>query len=188
MHSRMDTRAGAISGAVRRQVYLSDLSGLFDDIARWRAMVTEHDVLIYEVYFKEPEQPECAQLAYGTTILYPIKVGSEYAFTRGHRHARLDRTEVYQVLQGTGCLLLRDAGGKIDTVALEPGVVAYIFGGLAHRVINSGPDPLVWFAVYPADAGHDYDWVAQHGFGQRLVEINGRPEWVEYDGSHYARG
>ena len=84
------------------------------------------------------------------------------------------------MVQGTGYLLLRDASGKIDTVALEPGVTAYIFGGLAHRVINSGTEPLVWFAVYPSDSGHDYDWVAQHGFGLRLVEVNGRPEWIEY--------
>ncbi len=182
MHSQLELDGewlGRLSGAIHRQVYLKDLVGLFQDVAGWHALVSDHNRLIYEVYLKEPEQADEAKLAYGTTILYPGKVGAEYVFTRGHRHAQSDRTEVYQVLQGVGYLLLVGDDGVSETIHLEPGTVAYIAGGKAHRVVNTGTTPLVWFAVYPSDAGHDYQWVTQQGFGRRLLEVGGQPAWID---------
>ena len=183
MHGRIVTRGpqlGAISGSRHRQVFLQDLVGMFLDEAAWQTAVARENALVYEVYLVEPSVPEASRLGYGTTVLYPVMVGQEYAFTRGHRHQRMDRTEVYQVLEGKGCLLLADAGGNWESVLLEPGTVAYIGPEQAHRVINTGSEPLVWFAVYPSDAGHDYDWAGHRGFGHRLLKAaNGEPQWVD---------
>ncbi len=180
MHSTLiidGPHAGVITGATRREVRLCDLAGLFQDERAFNAAVAKENVVVYEVYLVEPSHADGAKLGYGTTVLYPTMVGAEYGFTRGHRHQVLDRTEVYQVLQGTGYLLLVDATGAWESVRLNPGTVAYIGGGQAHRVINTGETPLVWFAVYPSDAGHDYRWAEEHGFGHRLLKIDGEPQW-----------
>ncbi len=183
MHGRIITRGsqlGEIPGSRRRQVYLSDLAGLFGDQAAWEAMVSKENPLVYEVYLIEPPAPQEAwRLGYGTTVLYPVMVGREYAFTHGHRHQLADRTEIYQVVAGNGRLLLVDAVGNWESVPLEPDTVAYIGPEQAHRVINTGSEPLVWLAVYPSDAGHDYDWVRCHGFGHRLVKAQGETRWVD---------
>lgn len=48
----------------------------------------------------------------------------------------------------------------------------------AHRVVNTGKEPLVFVATYHLAAGHDYTAVVERGFLKRLVEINGTPTFV----------
>lgn len=61
---------------------------------------------------------------------------------------------------------------------MRPGSVHYIPGRTAHRVANVGDTVLSFLACWPADAGHDYETIAAHGFGARLRAVNGRPELV----------
>jgi glucose-6-phosphate isomerase len=45
-------------------------------------------------------------------------------------------------------------------------------------VANTGLQPLVFAACWPADAGYDYETVEREGFGGRMMERNGRPVFV----------
>jgi glucose-6-phosphate isomerase len=52
---------------------------------------------------------------------------------------------------------------------MHPGSVSYIPPGWAHRSVNVGREPLVFFAVYPGDAGHDYAALRERGFARLVV-------------------
>jgi len=58
---------------------------------------------------------------------------------------------------------------------MSPGSLHYIRGQYAHRVVNVGGEPLLFWACWPSDAGYDYESVAERGFGARVVERNGQP-------------
>jgi glucose-6-phosphate isomerase len=58
--------------------------------------------LCYENYAFNESQTE-GDIFFGTTIIYPGKVGSEYHLTRGHYHSKI--TETYQALSGSGFLV-----------------------------------------------------------------------------------
>jgi glucose-6-phosphate isomerase len=60
---------------------------------------------------------------------------------------------------------------------LEPlgaGKVVYVPGHTAHRTMNTGNEPLTYFGVYPAYAGHDYGAIAERNFRKILVEVDGK--------------
>jgi glucose-6-phosphate isomerase len=46
-------------------------------------------------------------------------------------------------------------------------------------MVNMGPIPFVFFAVYPGDAGHNYGDIEKSGFVKVLVERNGKPLLVD---------
>lgn len=52
---------------------------------------------------------------------------------------------------------------------------------VAHRVVNTGNDLLVFIGVFHLSAGHDYDIVARKGFAYRVLAKNGKPELVKQD-------
>lgn len=58
---------------------------------------------------------------------------------------------------------------------MKPGSVHYIPGKVAHRVVNTGDEPLVFLASWPSDAGHDYASIRTSGFGKRMVLRKGEP-------------
>jgi glucose-6-phosphate isomerase len=64
---------------------------------------------------------------------------------------------------------------------MSPGTLHYIDGRHAHRVANTGKEPLVFWACWASDAGYDYGTIAEHGFGARLVEQKGVPILVPND-------
>lgn len=157
-----------------RQVHLSDLRGVFADEAGWQRLVDADNPLVYEVFLVEPERPQPSDLSYGTTILHAGQVGGEYFLTKGHLHMPSDRPELYYVLGGAGVLILAEVTPSRDLqvterVSLHPGLVAYVEGRYAHRVVNTGAVDLVFFSVWPSDTGHDYETVLRHGIGARVM-------------------
>ena len=75
---------------------LSKMAGIFYDRTAFDAEVGKDDKLVYEFY--DMGVPETSgDVAYGTSITYPGKVGDEYHMTKGHFHTVLDTAEVAQL-------------------------------------------------------------------------------------------
>jgi glucose-6-phosphate isomerase len=98
--------------------------------------------------------------------------------TKGHFHATRDRAEIYLTLAGQGRLLMATEDGRTQVEAMGPGTVNYVPGWWAHRSVNVGDEPLVFFAVYPGDAGYDYGTIEEQGFPSLIVAGPGGPEVV----------
>jgi glucose-6-phosphate isomerase len=174
----IELATGRISG-VTEQVCrrLSDMRGCFADPEAETALVWRNP-LIYEVDYGYDAPNIEGQLGFCTTILYPGKVGSEYFMTKGHYHAKADRAEIYYCLHGAGELLLQTRDGAVSVQHMIPGVIAYIPAYQAHRTVNTGTDNFVFLSVYPADAGYDYESIAERGFAALIVEHDGKPQTI----------
>jgi glucose-6-phosphate isomerase len=146
----------------------SSLRGAFADEAMLAALIDGGDPVVYEVLqYDVPE--ERGQLVCCTTVIQPGTVGDEYFMTKGHFHAERGTGEVYVGLAGRGRLLLMTEDGARAELAMERGTVAYVPPYWAHRTVNTGGEPFVFFAVYPGEAGHDYGTIESTGFPQRVV-------------------
>jgi glucose-6-phosphate isomerase len=156
---------------------LSDLKGLFTDTDAEAALLYENP-LIYHVYEATHQPKVPGQLMYGTTVIYPGKVGDEYFMTKGHFHGLRDRAEIYYGLTGEGLLLMMTPEGAINTQVMYPGAGCYVPPHWAHRTINTGSHPFSFLAVWPADAGYDYGTIAERGFASIVVERDGKPAVV----------
>lgn len=160
---------GTIPGAHAVQSrHLSDLKGLFSDPAAEHALMAD-DPLLYEVFEAAEIPKEDGHLLFSTTVLRPGTVGNEYFMTKGHYHARADRAELYYGLSGEGLLLMQTPEGRIDAQPMRAGAACYVPPFWGHRSINTGPDNLVFLAVYPADAGYRYGPIADEGFAEIVV-------------------
>lgn len=172
----VDWSTGLISGAgVEESVKtLGQLEGIFEDEPAWRAMNPHTEV--YRVrYWRPVADGKLGGLFWGSTVLQPGRVGDEYFMTHGHFHAIRDRAEFYATVKGTGALLIMREDGELWSQKMEPGTVHYIPGDVAHRVVNTGQEPLIFLASWPSDAGHDYARIRSTGFSKRLVLRNGEP-------------
>ena len=170
------TDTGAVSQAsAHYERRLSTLRGLYLDseALEWRIR-EENDPVCYENYAFNDGKAE-GDLFFGTTIIYPGKVGSEYHLTRGHYHRKRDRAETYQALSGRGLVLFERQDGATCTAELEPGKVTYVPPFWAHRSINTSTVPLVFLWTCPVDAGHDYEALASRPMSKVVVEREGRP-------------
>jgi glucose-6-phosphate isomerase len=163
------------SKTVRR---LSDVKGMYLDIAATEELLKQGDPLLYEVYEVDVPHEE-GQLIYCTSIIYPGKVGDEYYMTKGHFHSKESTAEMYLGLQGRGYLLMQTHDDQVSAIEMRPGTVAYIPPFWAHRTVNTGDEKFVLFAVYPADAGHNYGIIEEMGFAKLVVEKNGKPAIVD---------
>jgi glucose-6-phosphate isomerase len=164
--------------------HVSNMETQFADAAAARGLVESGDPLLYEFYGLDlPE--ESGVLRFGTTILYPGKVGNEYFMTKGHFHTILDTSEIYYCLSGTGMMMMETPEGEVDYKELKPGDSLYVPGRWAHRSINTGHEPLVMFFVFRSDAGHDYGTIEEKGYRKIVVEKDGvptvedNPKWQE---------
>jgi len=158
--------------------HLSKMSGMYADDRAYRGMLEQEDTLLYE--FHELGLPEAdAHLAFGTSIVYPGKVGSEYFMTKGHFHTILDTAEVYYCIGGKGWILMESPEGDVQVQEFAPGQAVYVPGRYAHRSINTGTEPLITFYVFRADAGHDYGTIETKGFRKIAVEQNGAPVLID---------
>lgn len=154
--------------------YVSDMASQFADQAAAKALAEGDNPLLYEFYGLDlPE--ESGVLQFGTTTLYPGKVGEEYFMTKGHFHTILDTSEIYYCLSGQGMMLMETPEGEVDWKELRLGDALYVPGRWAHRSINTGSEPLVMFFVYRADAGHDYGTIEERGYRKIVVEHDGKP-------------
>ncbi len=103
--------------------------------------------------------------------------------TKGHFHSVRDTGEVYLGLSGHGYLLLMTEEGGRSASPMGPGTVAYVPPYWAHRTVNTGDEPFVFFAVYPGQAGHDYGTIEQSGFAQRVLRTPEGPVLRDRDGA-----
>jgi glucose-6-phosphate isomerase len=156
---------------------LRDLAGVFTDEAARQAMDGGQPVYRVQLYLPVEEGTE-GGLFFGNTTIEPGRVGDEYFMTKGHFHAKRDRGEYYWCLRGRGALILMGEDRSCRVEWMAPGSLHYIPGHTAHRVANTGEEPLTFGACWPADAGHDYDSIARDGFSMRLRCIDGRPALV----------
>jgi len=158
--------------------YLSNMKGMFSDEAAFSEMVKKDDAVVYEFY--ELGLPRTSgDLLFGTSIVYPGKVGNEYFMTKGHFHTILDTAEVYYCLSGIGYMLMEDPEGNWDAQELIPGRAVYVPKRWAHRSVNIGHDPLITFFVFRADAGHDYGTIETKGYRKLIVEESGKTKIVD---------
>lgn len=140
---------------------IGDLAGLFVDEEARSGM--DPETVVYKTYGC-PGDMEGEQLLYGTTVLMPGTVGDEFFMTRGHFHTHPLRGELCLTLRGTGILLLMDRAGKTDRVTMKEGALYNIPPDLAHRVVNTGSVPLIFFVSWMSDCGHDYESSQRLGF------------------------
>jgi glucose-6-phosphate isomerase len=149
---------------------LSDMQGYFLE-------EPVDDALAYSVH--EIHVPKTHNnLLSSTTVLAPGRVGTEFFMTKGHFHAVRDRAEIYLTLSGRGLLVLATEDGTAETLEMTPGVASYVPGHWAHRSVNTGNEPLVFYAVYIGDAGYDYATIADEGFPVVVVDNGRGPEVV----------
>ncbi len=173
--TRVDWTTGELSGqGVKEGVKtLGQLEGLFHDKAAWNAM--HPGTVVYRMkYWMPVAEGTEGGVFWGETVLEPGRVGDEYFMTHGHFHAERDRAEIYATVKGEGTLLMMDESGEIWSQEMRPGTVHYVPGGVAHRTVNTGDEPLVFLASWPSDAGHDYASIKAAGFSKRMVEREGK--------------
>ena len=158
--------------------YLSQMADMYCDADSVQDILKREDPLIYEFYeLGCPERP--GDLSFGTTILYPGKIGSEYYMTKGHFHTVLDTAEVYYVLSGSGYMVMENPEGDTREIPLTAGEATYVPRRYAHRTVNTGNEPLVLFFVFAADAGHDYGTIEEKGYHKLIVEKNGEQKIID---------
>jgi len=170
---------GELKGAPVKQSIrkIRDLKNVFaDETARQNI---DQDQPAYEVqlYFPVDEGTE-GGLFFGNTTIQPGQVGDEYFMTKGHFHAVANRGEYYWGIRGEGMLVLMTEDRRCWAEKMTPGSLHYIPGHTAHRVANTGDEPLTFGACWPADAGHNYREIQENGFSARLMNVNGNPQLI----------
>lgn len=164
----LDLASGRLEPVTSRvERHISDMRGMYSDREAERVLAGGDDPLVYEVLQYDVPN-ESGQLILCTTVLHPGHVGDEYFMTKGHYHAKRETSEVYLGLRGRGILVMR-AEERFATLDMAPGTAAYVPPYWAHRTVNTGDEPLIFFAVYSGDAGHDYGTIERDGFPRRVV-------------------
>jgi len=169
--------SGRLKGSdiVKIERKLKDISSIFENQEALKSMDLEQVAYEVESYLPVPEGTE-GGLFFGTSYLYPGKVGNEYFMTKGHFHSKIDTAEFYWCLTGEGILLLMDAEGNVTAEKMQKGSIHYIPGKIAHRIANTGNELLTIGACWPSDAGHDYQTIAETGFSVRVLDVDGNVE------------
>jgi glucose-6-phosphate isomerase len=156
---------------VNRRV--SDLAEMFSDQQAVQQIIKNGDRLVYDIQYYA-FMTSTSDMALGVTRIYPGKVGEEYHMTKGHFHERDDQPEIYFCVQGTGHLLMETAEGEFYAHPWKPGTITHIPPMFAHRVVNTGSEPLYFVASYHISAGHSYELISSRGFSQIVVEREGQ--------------
>jgi glucose-6-phosphate isomerase, archaeal len=155
--------------------WLSQLADCFADELEYQMLLTQGDQLVYGVTNLDMASGE-GQLHYGLGILQPGKVGREYFMTRGHLHAWRPAAEVYICLQGEGMMILEhETETIVNVLPFSANSVLYVPGYTAHRTINIGNQPLVYWGVFSSEAGHDYEAIRGRNFSHAVIELDGKP-------------
>jgi glucose-6-phosphate isomerase, archaeal len=148
---------------------LSDTAGMYLE----RFADGTEDTVVYSVH-EIPVPATNSNLMSSTTVIQPGMVGREYHMTKGHFHKIRDRAEIYIGLSGEGRLVMATEDGRHAIEPMGRGTVNYVPGGWAHRSVNVGDGPLVFFAVYPGDAGT----IEEEGFPVLVVAGEDGPDVV----------
>jgi glucose-6-phosphate isomerase len=158
---------------------LSSMKGMYLDQAAYETMLAQGDSIHYEVFeIKRPH--EAGEMLQGVSVIHPGKVGDEYFMTKGHFHEVLETGEVYYCLRGQGMMVMETPEGESAVLEFHPGDVLYVLPRWAHRSVNTSlTEDLVFYFVYPGNAGHNYGTIEQQGFRKLVVERNGRPAVID---------
>lgn len=166
---------GTVDDRPATERWLSQLAGVFTDESAYNQALANGDSLVYRVTNMEENTGE-GQLHYALGVLMPGRVGDEYYMTRGHIHAWRPAAEVYICLSGQGLMLLQnDRTGESTAVDLTPSQLVYVPGHAAHRTINTGSTPLIYWGILSSEAGHDYEYVRQNPFKQVVIQGESGP-------------
>ena len=166
---------GTIGNLPATERWLSQLAGVFTNESAYNQALAGGDNLVYRVTNIEENNGE-GQLHYGLGLLMPGRVGDEYYMTRGHIHAWRPAAEIYICLSGQGLMLLQDERtGECTAVDLTPSQLVYVPGYAAHRTINTGSTPLIYWGILSSSAGHDYDYVRQNPFKKVVIYTENGP-------------
>ncbi len=169
---------GMTEATVSTKRSLSAMKNMYADDVAFDQLVEREDPLVYE-FFELGAPSDKGDLAFGTSITYPGKVGDEYFMTKGHFHTILETAEVYWCIRGQGCMLMENPEGEWFAVDMSPGKAVYVPKRYAHRSINTGHEPMATFFVFRADAGHDYGTIETKGYRKLVVEQNGKPAIID---------
>lgn len=173
-----DLKTGLSKGKESTKRSLSKMKGMYADDKAFDEILQKEDPLVYEFYELDlPNTP--GDLLFGTSILYPGKVGNEYYMTKGHFHTILETGEVYYCLSGKGAMLMENPEGDWDIQEFNPGEAVYVPPRYAHRSINLGNEPLVTFFTFRADAGHDYGTIETKGYRKLVIDNEGKTEIID---------
>jgi len=160
---------------------LSDMVAAFQDKEEVKKILKK-DPIIYKFYNVQiPE--EHGHLQHCISIIFPGKIGNEYYMTKGHFHKIKDTAEVYLTLKGSGKLVMQTPEQKSKVLDMQKGSISYIPPYWAHRTVNTGDEPLIFFGVYRGDAGHNYGIIEKKGMTTLVLEKNG--EVVLEGNPHY---
>lgn len=174
-----DMKTGLSQSQKPLQRHLSKMKGMFANEAAYEEQLKKEDVLVYEFFDMGVPNSE-KEVAYGTSITYPGKIGDEYFMTKGHFHTVLDTAEAYYCLRGHGYMLMENPEGDWEAQELTPGKALYVPGRYAHRSINiSATEPLITFFAFPGHAGHNYGAIETQGFRKLVVEQDGKPAFID---------
>ncbi len=175
----LDWCRGKMAGEPVKESFktLEDLKRVFRDLSALGNLDPSCEV--YRVRWWSPANPGTeGGLFWGLTMLQPGKVGDEYFMTHGHFHANRKRAEFYGTVSGNGMLIQMNLERKTWGEAMSPGSLHYVHGENAHRIANTGSEPLIVWACWPTDAGYEYESIADQGFSARLVERAGKPVFI----------
>ena len=174
-----DTKTGLSNTREPIRRPLSTLKGYFHDSDAFDAAMSGGDPMVYEYFDMGIPETE-GNVAYGTTVIRPGRIGDEYYMTKGHFHTVLDTAEVYYCLSGHGGMMMETPEGDVEWREMKTGTCVYVPGRWAHRSINiSDSEPFVMFFAFPGHAGHDYGTIATRGFRRLLVDRGGTPTLVD---------
>jgi glucose-6-phosphate isomerase len=171
--------SGAFEGSTRRyEKRLGGMKGVYVDGSAWQDAVDAYGAenLVYFVN-EQKYQDGPGALIIGTSTMLPGSYGDEFAVTRGHLHQTSDRAELYYCLSGRGVMLLETVDGHSSAIELTAGKAVNVPGHWIHRSVNVGHEPFVTLFCYAADAGQNYDIIADAGGMKNLVVIDGKG-WV----------
>lgn len=161
---------------VAKSTLLSSLKGIYSDDTAFDEM--DPNQVTYQVEMLPPETAE-GELLFGCSHIEPGTVGEEFFMTRGHIHERAEQAEYYFGSAGEGLLVMQNTVGTVTIEKVFPGSVHHIPAHTAHRLVNTGSERLSALAVWPAVAGHNYNFLQEVGFKVRVLKSENGYKIVE---------
>ena len=126
------------------------------------------DTVMYDLY-RFQVAPDDYMLI-GMTCLHPVLVNGECNMTKGHFHVDEKDPEIYIGVEGEGLLILMDKEGYAYAEKVFPGSFHYIYGHMAHRLVNTCDEVFKAIAIWNENSGHDYDTIKKTPFPKRVFK------------------
>ena len=148
---------------------LSNMEGCFKAEKTRKNIALKEDLIVYKVYMQDVPL-KVGELLHCVTVIHPGDVDSEFYMTKGHYHIDGNCAEIYYGQKGQGLLLLQK-GNEKKYLEMYSDTIAYIPAGWGHRTVNiSRKEPFVFFSVWPAQSGYDYERGIKESFQMRVFK------------------